>query len=343
MANRDDTPAQRKPPPPPLTTLGRRISSRPPPPPGEDQDSVPYKALLADLAAAEVQEFSDPNMQIRGKSLPARVSFRAKRAAGSLLEEWSERALAALRRLGEAALAWARERAIRILGILRTALPKAKEIALKKRREIAFVVLSVAALLLAADLAVTYTPLALRAAAAKGRVVTSSLIAFGAELHELVAGPPPKPEPAPPPPPRKPSRYVLEVVSVPPGATVTLDGHRFRTPGEVEITKPEAPFKVRVQKWGHAAATRSVDPDAFETAKDVMRFTLVVDLGTASGASARAKVATSAEGASAPGSAPAPALPPDREALPDRTLPDRVPLSDRAPSREPTAVPTEPF
>lgn len=311
----------------PLTTLGKRISSRPPPPPESvEASSVPYEQLLANLAAAEVEEFTDPDMQIRGKPLPVRVSWRAQRAVGALLRHWASLALAALRRWGTLALA-----------ALREALPKARRTLWARRRELGVVALSVAGLFVAAALLRTHASRGLRAVATEVHVVTDGLIDLGARFHHLaeivLTEPAPPPEPVVTP--SRPDRYLLSVVSVPAGASVTVAGQRFRTPVELEFEALESPLDVRVQKWGHVPVTRSIAEDAFELSGKTMRHTMEVVLEPVSGA--RKREAGTARTARTPARARLPA----REALIDVSTSGRTPLADRpAPERE--AIPDRP-
>jgi hypothetical protein len=78
--------------------------------------------------------------------------------------------------------------------------------------------------------------------------------------------------------PEQPRQYVLEVVTEPAGATVSVAGESFRAPGELILEPPEKALRVRISKRAFRTVWRRLEPEAFQAQDRVMRHRLKVQL-----------------------------------------------------------------
>ena len=114
----------------------------------------------------------------------------------------------------------------------------------------------------------SYAPTGQRAFAASSSRWQAALLDFGAGVHRALvdvglAEPIPEAAEKPEPPPRL-SRYVLEVVTVPEGATASFAGQELTTPARFELdTLPALPLRVSVTKPGLAPIVKRLGADDF--------------------------------------------------------------------------------
>lgn len=171
----------------------------------------------------------------------------------------------------------------------------------------------------------SYAPAGKAAMASGGSRFEAAMVGVGSGLHrQLVdlglAEPIPEAADKPEPPPHVP-RYLLEITTVPEGATASFAGQELPTPATFELEAlPEPPLRVTIRKPGLAPVVRRLDADDFTADGARLRHSLRVTLRAAS-AHAVPQGAPAAESAAAPPVAPPPARTVPTQLMPETDVP----------------------
>jgi len=308
-------------------------------------DGAPFEDLarrhsrLAELAVGEARDYEDARRRKRETSKLTRMAWRACSAAGRALRAALLRAarltLDLLRRLGrELARLGARAgQELARLGARAGQLTRRLAMFAQTKLKAALVYLWTRRRTLAtASLLMGLGGFGLRAAQvhrhslwntlrATTRDTGDALYDFGAEtlgvldaLGLVASAPPTVPlEPAAAPP--RPARYVLEIITVPAGASASVAGRLLRTPATIELAQaPSDGLRIALRLRGHQLASSSVTARDFVLTGNVMRHTLRVTLRSSASAKAPPPSEPPAGTAIEP-SVSAPPLPPGRVPL----------------------------
>jgi hypothetical protein len=284
------------------TILRERLAASEPPPALADEESSRRSERLAELSKAEIEEYEVSQQREQWtdqftavEEEATRVLRRSAGRAGKFAAEAGRRgqgaALNATILVGQAGwrliskMESRASAAVRgTVKTLRRRVTRAVRSAKRRPGELTMVILLITALISSIAAFCIIAPKAWRVIRTRGYKTSQALIAAGVGLHERAElmgwarGPLNEPADWVEGVEGRPRRYVLKVVTQPPGATVAVADQSFETPGEVVISKPEEPLHVTVRKKSHRPIERQIKAAEFQPKGDIFTYTFDVRL-----------------------------------------------------------------